>query len=197
MNISPDQITAIILAGGQGRRMGGIDKGLQNFKGAPLALHALLRLQPQVGSVCINANRNLGVYEGFGVHVICDKEANFPGPLAGMHAALYEADVPFLVTVPCDVPSFPADLVEKLKAPFEADPSLQLSVASTAGRSHPVFCMMRIDVYENLDEFMRSGGRKIDAWYAKLNHAVVEFDDEDAFHNVNTLAELKELESRA
>lgn len=197
MSIPLDSIEAVILAGGMGRRMGGIDKGLQTFKQAPLALHAMLRIGPQVGNVVINANRNIGVYEGFGVDVVCDKEPDFAGPLAGMHAVLADTTAPFLVTVPCDVPLFPMDLVEKLAAPFDNNPGLMLTVAATGGRAHPVFCMMRLEVFDSLEAFIRKGGRKIDAWYAGLAHQQVEFDDENAFHNVNTLAELKELESRS
>jgi molybdenum cofactor guanylyltransferase len=197
MSISTDDIAAVILAGGMGRRMGGTDKGLQNFRQAPLALHALMRISGQVGSVTLNANRNIGAYEGFGVPVICDKEPDFAGPLAGMQSALSYATVPFLVTVPCDVPLFPYDLVEKLSKPFEDNVGLMLTVASTKGRAHPVFCMMRTEVLPSMEEFMRKGGRKIDAWYANLPHQKVEFDDESAFHNVNTIEELLELEKRA
>jgi len=197
MSISTDDIAAVILAGGMGRRMGGTDKGLQNFRQAPLALHALMRISGQVGSVTLNDNRNIGAYEGFGVPVICDKEPDFAGPLAGMQSALSYATVPFLVTVPCDVPLFPYDLVEKLSKPFEDNVGLMLTVASTKGLAHPVFCMMRTEVLPSMEEFMRKGGRKIDAWYANLPHQKVEFDDESAFHNVNTIEELLELEKRA
>lgn len=196
MSIPIESIEAVILAGGMGRRMGGVDKGLQTFKQAPLALHALLRIGPQVGRVMINANRNIGVYEGFGLDIVCDREPDFAGPLAGMHAALVETNSPFLVTVPCDVPLFPMNLVEKLSAPFEGRPDLMLTVAATQGRAHPVFCMMRLDVFDSLETFIRKGGRKIDTWYAELVHEQVEFGDEHAFHNVNTLPELKELESK-
>ena len=196
MSISTEDIAAVILAGGMGRRMGGTDKGLQNFRQAPLALHALMRISGQVGSVTLNANRNIGAYEGFGVPVICDKEPDFAGPLAGMQTALGYATVPFLVTVPCDVPLFPYNLVEKLAKPFEDNVGLMLTVASTKGRAHPVFCMMRTEVLPSMEEFMRKGGRKIDAWYANLPHQKVEFDDENAFHNVNTVEELLELEKR-
>src|SRR3954468_21586075 len=114
MNIETGDITGVILAGGRGSRMGGVDKGLQNFNGMPLALHTLMRLQPQVGHVLINANRNLGAYESFGVPVWPDVLADFAGPLAGFLAGLENCETPWLVTVPCDTPLFPADLVERL-----------------------------------------------------------------------------------
>ena len=197
MSISLDDIAGVILAGGMGRRMGGVDKGLRNFKSAPLALHAMMRLNSQVGSLCINANRNIGVYEGFGVDVVCDIQPDYAGPLAGMQAALAHTNSPFLVTVPCDVPMFPFNLVEKLSAPFEKNVGLMLTVASTKGRHHPVFCMMRTELLPSMEEFLRKGGRNNDAWYANIPHEAVEFDDEAAFHNVNTLEELKELEQKS
>lgn len=196
MSISTDDIQGVILAGGMGRRMGGIDKGLRNYKNAPLALHAMMRLNGQVGSLCINANRNIGVYEGFGVEVVCDVQPDFAGPLAGMQAALAATTTPFLVTVPCDVPLFPTDLVKRLSEPFEKNVGLMLTVAATQGRQHPVFCMMRSELLPSMEEFLRKGGRKIDAWYANIPHQAVDFDDDAAFHNVNTLEELKELEQR-
>lgn len=194
MTIASQDITAVILAGGQGRRMGGVDKGLQKFANAPLALHALLRISGQVGHVMINANRNLAVYESFGVPIVLDQQPDYAGPLAGMHAALIETHMPYLVTVPCDVPYFPTDLVAKLAEPFAKNPELMLSMASTLGRTQPVFCMMSNLVLPSLEEFLRKGGRKIDIWSAELPHEIVEFPDESAFHNVNTLEELKALE---
>lgn len=193
--IPSEQITAVILAGGLGSRMGGVDKGLQQFRHAPLALHALLRIQPQVGEVLLNANRNIGVYEGFGIPVICDQIPDYAGPLAGMHAALSTSSLPFVVTVPCDVPLFPEDLVDKLSQPFEENPELLLTVVRTPSGDQPVFCMIRIEALASLEEFMRQGKRKIDAWYANIPHAKVLFDSEQAFHNVNTIQELKSLES--
>ena len=197
MSISLDDITGVILAGGMGRRMGGVDKGLRNFKSAPMALHAMMRLNGQVSSLCINANRNIGVYEGFGAEVVCDIQPDYAGPLAGMHAALSHTNVQFLVTVPCDVPLFPLNLVAKLSEPFEQNVGLMLTVAATQGRHHPVFCMMRSELLPSMEEFLRKGGRKIDAWYANIPHQAVEFDDEAAFHNVNTIEELKELEQKS
>ena len=194
--ITKENIHGVILAGGMGRRMGGIDKGLRTFKQAPLALHALMRLSEQVGEVMINANRNIGVYEGFGVEVVCDVQPDFAGPLAGMQAALANTTLPFLLTVPCDVPLFPLDLVKRLSEPFEDKPELMLTVAATEGKHHPVFCMMRTEVLPGMEEFLRQGGRKIDAWYGNLPHQAVEFSNTAAFHNINTIDELKELEQK-
>ncbi len=133
MTIERDQITGLVLAGGRGSRMGGVDKGLQNHRGVPLALHALLRLQPQVGEVMINANRNLGAYESMGVPVWPDVQSDFPGPLAGVLVGLERCETPYLVTVPCDTPNFPLDLVERLAQALVAE---QADIAMAATREN-------------------------------------------------------------
>lgn len=195
--IDSNHITGIVLAGGRGSRMGGIDKGLQIHDGMPLAMRALLRLAPQVGEVMINANRNLGAYESMGVPVWPDALPDYPGPLAGFLAGLERCETPYLVTVPCDSPLFPDDLVARLAAALEADHA-ELAMAATreAGeiRAQPVFCLMRSTVLESLVRFTASGRRKIDAWTATLRVATVTFDDAGAFANANTLTELQQLQ---
>lgn len=201
--IDPSQVTGVILAGGRGSRMGGVDKGLQNFNGMPLALHTLMRLAPQVGELMINANRNLGAYEAFGVPVWPDVLADYAGPLAGFLTALERCETPWLVTVPCDTPLFPQDLVARLaKAAEEKDSRIAMPAAPEQdGRIHPqpVFCLLRVDLLESLVKFTQDGGRKVDAWTALHDPAIVPFDtpgdDPRAFINVNTLAELHQLES--
>jgi molybdenum cofactor guanylyltransferase len=183
-------ITGLILAGGQGRRMGGVDKGLQLLRGKPMAQWALERLAPQVDEVLINCNQNLDAYARFGHRVVPDEIGGFAGPLAGLHAGLKAASHPWVVTVPCDSPFLPLDLVERLKSRIgECD----LAVAKTEDQAHPVFSLVRREVVENLEAFLRAGGRKIDAWYGSLRTVEVSFDDEaEAFRNINTLDELKE-----
>jgi len=201
-----EAITAVILAGGRGSRMGGVDKGLQNFNGVPLALHALLRLSPQVGDVMINANRNLAAYESFGVPVWPDATSmgDYAGPLAGFITGLERCETPYLLTVPCDTPLFPHDLVARLADALEKQ-SADFAVASAPEedgqtRAQPVFCLMGTHMLESLQRFTQSGGRKIDAWTAQHKVAHVAFnlpdDDAKAFFNANTLAELHQLESR-
>ena len=114
MPIDRADITGLILAGGRGSRMGGVDKGLQNFHGIPLAQHALRRLAPQVGHLMLNANRNLDAYRAMGAPVWGDEVPDFPGPLAGMLAGLRHCETPYLVTAPCDTPYFPDDLTARL-----------------------------------------------------------------------------------
>ena len=207
--IAPQDITGLILAGGRGSRMGGVDKGLQNFNGIPLALHTLMRLGPQVESVMVNANRNLSAYESFGASVWPDASADFAGPLSGFLVGLERAETPYVLTVPCDTPRLPLDLAERLAAAMvREDADIAMAAApeiDDSGQAHirtqPVFCLMKIELSESLVKFTHAGGRKIDAWTAQHKTVVVPFDapgdDPLAFANVNTLIELQALENAA
>ncbi len=202
--MSINEITGLILAGGRGSRMGGVDKGLQNFNGAPLSFHAMMRLAPQVSNVIINANRNLGAYEGFGVEVWPDALPDFAGPLAGFLTGFEHCETPYLLTVPCDVPRFPTDIAERLLSALQAgDAEIAMASGLEDGklRTQPVFCLMKIELMESLVRFTHEGGRKIDAWTALHRTVEVPFnlpgDDPLAFANVNTLQELHALEGRA
>ena len=206
--ISPADITGLILAGGRGSRMGGADKGLQSYNGLPMALHTLTRLQigGSVGQVMINANRNLAAYESFGAAVWPDVLADYAGPLAGFLTGLERCETPYLVTVPCDTPRLPIDLVPRLvRAMQDQDAEIAMAAAPEAGaegqlqlRPQPVFCLLRVSLLESLVAFTHEGGRKIDAWTARHNTVLTPFDlpgdDPRAFFNANTLAELRELE---
>jgi molybdopterin-guanine dinucleotide biosynthesis protein A len=195
--IANPSITGLILAGGRGSRMGGLDKGLQNHQGIALALHALLRLGPQVGAMLINANRNLGAYESFGVPVWPDPVGEFAGPLAGFLAGLEHCETPLLLTVPCDTPNFPDDLAARLAAALDTeDADLAYAVTVEDGREQrqPVFCLMRIKLLESLVAFLHTGGHKIDAWFAQHRAVGVRFDNASAFFNANTAAELAQLQ---
>ena len=207
--IAPQDITGLILAGGRGSRMGGVDKGLQNFNGIPLALHTLMRLGPQVESVMVNANRNLSAYESFGSSVWPDASADFAGPLSGFLVGLERAETPYMLTVPCDTPRLPLDLAERLaQALVREDADIAMAAApetdehgQTRLRTQPVFCLMKIELSESLVRFTHAGGRKIDAWTAQHKTVEVSFDlpsdDPLAFANVNTLTELQALENAA
>jgi molybdenum cofactor guanylyltransferase len=206
MNNNAPGITGLILAGGRGSRMGGIDKGLQNFRGLPLALQTLMRLQVQsqpLQEVLINANRNLSAYESLGVPVWPDSIDGFAGPLAGFLAGLERCETPLLLTVPCDTPLFPLDLVERLVQAMDAqDADMAMAAAPEADgtvRPQPVFCLLKTDLLESLVKFTQGGGRKIDAWTGQHRCAIVPFDlpsdNPQAFANANTLAELQQLEA--
>ena len=181
-------ISGIVLAGGLGRRMGGVDKGLQPLHGRAMIEHVLTRLAPQVDEIVINANQNLERYGAFGHRVVPDRVSGFAGPLAGLHAGLAAVSQPLAVTVPCDSPFLPSDLVARLRQHLGGN---DLAVAKTGDQPHPVFALVRRSVAGNLEAFLAGGGRKIDAWYASLKTVEVAFDDEaDAFRNINTLEEL-------
>ena len=181
-------VTGIVLAGGQGRRMGGVDKGLQRLHDKPMVEHVIGRLAPQVDEILINANQNLEAYGRFGYRVVPDAIGGFAGPLAGLHAGLGAAQHPFALTVPCDSPFLPADLFSRLKNELHEH---DLAVAKTGHQPHPVFSLVRVSVLEHLSKFLSAGGRKIDAWYSTLRVIEVAFDDEaEAFRNINTREEL-------
>ncbi|PZP32079.1 MAG: molybdenum cofactor guanylyltransferase MobA [Roseateles depolymerans] len=197
--LSPDDITGLVLAGGRGSRMGGVDKGLQNYQGLPLAMNALMRLSTQVGQVMINANRNLGAYEAMGAPVVPDPFPDYPGPLAGFMAGLERCETPYLVTVPCDSPRFPMDLVARLaQALVSADAEIAMAATRESGevQVQPVFCLMKTEVSESLLRFIQDGQRKIDRWTAQHRCVEVVFDDAGAFFNANTPAELQQVQQR-
>jgi molybdenum cofactor guanylyltransferase len=190
VTVAAADTTGIVLAGGLGRRMGGVDKGLVELGGRPMVAHVLARLAPQVGAVLISANQNLERYRAFGFPVVEDAVGGFAGPLAGLHAGMSQATGELVVTVPCDSPFLPLDLVARLRAGLDRARA-QLAVARTFEQPHPVFALARRDLLPDLSAFLERGGRKIDAWYAPLTVIEVGFDDEAAaFSNINTADEL-------
>ena len=207
-SLAVGDITGLVLAGGRGSRMGGVDKGLQNFNGMPLALNAVHRLGLQVGWMMINANRNLSAYESFGVPVWPDGLADYAGPLAGFLTGLERCETPYLLTVPCDSPLFPLDLASRLAAALVADDAEIAMVSALESpdesggaavlRPQPVFCLLSTSLLESLVRFTEAGGRKVDKWTAQHRTVLVPFDQPgdapNAFFNANTLAELHALE---
>ena len=184
------EVTGLVLAGGMGRRMGGVDKGLVLLDERPMVAHVIERLTRQVGAIVINANQNVERYAALGYPVVSDTIGGFAGPLAGLHAGLSAAQTAFVATSPCDSPFLPLDLVARLAKGLDAGKA-QLAVAHTFDQPHPVFALVSRDVLPHLTAFLESGGRKIDAWYATLRVAAVQFDDcPEAFRNINTPDEL-------
>lgn len=183
------KITGVVLAGGQGRRMGTVDKGLQLLRGKPMAQWVVERFAPQVDELLINANQNIEQYQLLGYRVIPDAISGYAGPLAGLHRGLSEAAHPLVVTAPCDSPFLPLDLVAQLKAALKTN-NAELAVARTGDQPHPVFSLCRTSVLPSLTAFLESGGRKIDLWYSQLKVVEVQFADEAAFRNINTREEL-------
>lgn len=194
--------TGWVLAGGQGARMGGVDKGLQLFQGQAMALRAVQRLRPQVNTVCINANRHLDDYRAWGYEVYPDSEQSFAGPLMGFLTGLENCPTEWLLAVPCDSPFFPMDLAARLmqvahvqhtpiatvRAP-ELNPEGALEL-----RPQPVFCLIHQAMKDSLKSFLASGGRKIDAWTSGLRIALLDFELNDqseiSFKNFNTPEDL-------
>ena len=210
-----EQVCAVVLAGGRGTRMGGVDKGLQLFRGQALARHAVQRLQAQTGGtpglIAINANRNLEAYAAWGTPVWPDAQQDFSGPLAGFASALYHCrEAPhtfdFLLIVPCDSPLFPLDLLERLARELtqtKADIAMvaipeEDRTGVSAMRAQPVFCLLRTTLLESLRTFMAHGGRKIASWMEQQHTVEVCFDtpsdNPHDFFNANTLDQLQALE---
>jgi molybdenum cofactor guanylyltransferase len=199
MVIAKNDVTGLVLAGGRGSRMGGVDKGLQDYGGILLAQHALNRLLPQVGRAMINANRNLDVYGSMGVPVWPDDVPDYPGPLAGMLAGLAHCETPYLVTVPCDTPKFPLDVVSKLvHGLMQIEGELATAYTREGDQlfAQPVFCLMHVSLCDSLRDFIHSGQRKTGLWAQTHRNARVVFDDDSEFMNVNTLAELEQIQRR-
>jgi molybdenum cofactor guanylyltransferase len=193
-------VTGLILAGGRGSRMGGADKGLQAFRGKPMAAHVMERLAPQVEKLAINANQNHDTYRAFGHPVWPDRMEAFPGPLAGLHTGLLECDTTYLVTAPCDSPFLPMDLVTRLKDALEQR-GAHVAFASTGEgdslQAHPVFCLLRVDAcLEPLVRYLEDGGRRMEAWMRSQDAVEVHFSDESAFRNINTREELNKLDTQ-
>ena len=186
--------TAVILAGGEGRRMGGEDKGLIQLAGRSMVEHALARIRPQVGRVIINANRNRATYARLGHPVFSDDLNDFQGPLAGVATALAQIDTPLLLTLPCDSPVPPADLAERLYRALQ-EQQADIAVAHDGRRMHPVFALLRRELLASLQDYLAAGDRKIDLWFERHHCIAVDFSDEaDAFLNVNSPDDRVELE---
>lgn len=185
MKISKSQITAIILAGGQGRRLGGQDKGLVEYQDKPLIQHVLDKITPQVDSVMINANRNQARYAAFGHDIMSDDISDFQGPLAGFAIAMQTCKTDFILTMPCDGPNLPDDYVARLVSATEDQKTIV--VAHDGKRLQPVHALIPVSLIDSLLEFLESGDRKIDRWYAQNEMAIADFSDKpNVFFNVNT-----------
>lgn len=191
-----ETISGVVLAGGLGRRMGSVDKGLLPLRGRPLAAWAADRLAPQVDELLINANRSTEAYAAFGYPVIADSLPGYAGPLAGLHAALAQAAHPLIATAPCDSPFLPVDLVDRLAAGL-IRAGATIAVARCGERTHPVFCLCRREVLPALERTILNGELRFERWIRAQHYVEVAFDDQpEAFANINTPDELSALEHR-
>lgn len=199
---TPAKLTGLVLAGGRGTRMGGVDKGLQTLHGEPLALHVIKRLAAQTEALLISANRHPEVYAAlgapFGATVVADTLADFPGPLAGLLAGLRAARTAFVLSAPCDSPGLPGDLAARLMQALDAQQAdiATVTTVDANGKTsiHPVFALLRTSLADDLSAFLEAGERKVRAWYARHKTVEVAFPDERAFYNINSLQELADLE---
>lgn len=202
MNLTRADITGLVLAGGRGTRMGGVDKGLQPLHGEALAAHVLKRLAAQTGPLLISANRHPEVYAAlgapFGATIVADSLPDFPGPLAGLLTGLRAARTDFVLSAPCDSPGLPADLAARLALALDAQQADIATVTTTDAHGetsvHPVFALLRTALADDLSAFLEAGERKVRAWYARHKTVEVAFADERAFYNINSLQELADLE---
>jgi molybdenum cofactor guanylyltransferase len=197
MPIASQHITGLVLAGGQGSRMGGADKGLVLHQGQALSQHALQRLRGQVGSLAVSANRNLSVYAALGVPVWPDDDASFAGPLAGFLVGLQRCTTPYLLTVPCDTPNFPDDLAEKLSAALvraNADMSIACTLEHDRVAPQPLFCCIKTSLAAHLKIYLQNGQRQVQAWASQVGAVQVMFADSSSFFNANTAQDLAQLQ---
>ena len=190
------QISVIILSGGRATRMNGVDKGLVLLQNKPLIQHVIERLSPQVDEILINANREIAQYEAFGLKVLQDENQDFAGPLAGILLGLKHAKHDLVLSVPCDSPILPLDLVERLHNNM-LENRMDIAVASNDGNTHPVFCLMKKSVLPSLIAFLDAGERKVSAWQKSQKYVEVDFSDcSEAFVNLNTPQDLADLEQK-
>lgn len=190
------QITAVILAGGQSKRMGGKDKGLVKFCEKSLIQSVIEKLLPQVKHIIINANRNTSEYEAFGYPVIPDALHNFQGPLAGFMAAMESVTTKYIVCVPCDGPMLSDELVNRLYRQLLKE-NTDIAVAHDGSRMQPVYVLISTHLKNSLEKYLLSGERKIDRWYANHKISIVDFSDcPDTFININTRQERDSLQSK-
>ena len=199
-SITPIQtITGLIIAGGRANRMGGIDKGMQQLDGKQMVQHVIERVQPQVNDIIIIANHYASHYEQLGFQVWPDITPDFAGPLAGLEAGLSHCTTPYLITIPCDTPFLPLDLVARLYGQLvhqKADLAYACTKTEINGRiqRQPLFCLVPTRLLPAISDFIQRGGRKMDGWCTTFTIADVIFQDHDAFTNINTLTELQECE---
>ena len=197
--IQINDITAVILAGGKGRRLGGQDKGLVNYKGRPLIEHILHIIKPQAQSIVINANRNLERYAAYGFPVINDDLTNFQGPLAGFISAMKTVSTTHILTLPCDGPKIPPDYSQRLLSALETQHEETINntivVAHDGERMQPVHALIPTGLAASLEAFLEKGDRKIDLWYAQHPVVLADFSDiPDVFQNINTEEQRRKLE---
>jgi molybdenum cofactor guanylyltransferase len=195
--INKEDVTGVILAGGQARRMEGQDKGLVLLNNKPMIEYVIDVLEPQVGTLLINANRNHDKYSKYGFELVSDELSGYHGPLAGMASALNKTKTPYMLTAPCDSPFIPDDLAQRLIVALENE-NADISVAHNGDRLQPVFCLMKKELLASMNDFLNRGERKIDKWFNQHTLAIADFSDiPKTFDNLNTLEDIQSVESNS
>jgi molybdenum cofactor guanylyltransferase len=194
-SISISDVTGVILAGGQARRMQGQDKGLVLLNNKAMIEYVIESLIQQVGELLINANRNLEKYAAYGFDIVSDELSGYHGPLAGMASALSKITTPYMLTVPCDSPFIADDLATRLINALETDDA-DISVAHNGERMQPVFCLMKKELLSSISDFLNQGERKIDKWFNQHKIAIADFSDKpETFDNLNTIEDIQSVET--
>ena len=185
-------ISAVILAGGAARRMGGQDKGLLDLCGRPLVAHVIERMRPQCANLLINCNRNETAYAHFGCPLISDSLAGGLGPLAGLLSAMEHCTTPLVLSIPCDTPFLPFDLAARMAAHMQQNDA-DVCTVSDGDRLHPVILLARTQLKQTLREQLLAGERKVHHWFYQQRHSVADFSDQPAaFANINTPQQLED-----
>jgi molybdopterin-guanine dinucleotide biosynthesis protein A len=191
--IDTNDITAIILAGGRGSRMGGRDKGLVTLSDRPMIAHVLDALKPQVGKIIISANRNLSRYASFGFPVISDELEGYQGPLAGILAGMKHVDTPWVLYAPCDAPALPRDLARRLAQALDRQPA-ELAVVHDGANLQPAFALMPAHIGSDLEDYLNRGERRLRQWCMEHHLALADFSDmPECFANINDEGEMRQL----
>jgi molybdopterin-guanine dinucleotide biosynthesis protein A len=196
-----DQITGLILAGGRGVRVGGVDKGLLSFHQEKIVQRVLRSLKPQAQLTLVSANRHIEEYESLGVPVIKDRLADYQGPLAGIEAALSVCPTPYMAVVPCDAPFISQDLLALL---YERMEVTNANIVYAEGRgqdgqleAEPMFALIRTCMLSSLRQYLGAGRRKVLAWYQSTDHASVLIENSLCFANANTPEDFESLQLQA
>lgn len=195
--IERENITGLILAGGKGSRMGGVDKGLVLYRGRPLVEYVIGTMKPQCAGLLLSVNRSEEAYARYGIAMVRDAEAGFPGPLAGFAAALERIETDYLAVAPCDSPFLPADYVERLARALAGHPDRLAAAARTAGREQAVFVLLSKKALPLVKEALKEGRLAVHRWLNETVHAVwVDFEDGHAFENMNRPEDLLDESSK-
>ncbi len=190
---SQTKVTGLILAGGQARRMNYQDKGLQNFRGQLLISYSFSALRPIVDELWINANRNLEIYQAFGVPVISDLTQDFSGALAGILAAITYTDADLLMVVPCDAPFITTAQLQHLLSEHQKNKA-EITVACTGKQVHSVFLVISTHLKTSLETYLAKNNHKVILWFGQHKTNYVDFGaNARGFENINTLEELKAM----